>query len=446
MRSSARYLLATSVAAFLIATLALVAGTSRRNAWLKETGETRRAVEESAARLLPATAESAADPQLRAAAAQLAQQPYVTRLWLVDPSGRILLSRNSPGREGESVGDLASDDFAAVLRGAPDAALTGSQRTQLLAMAAQRRDGDHNDVFKPLLRVVRTPSGTDAAFVALCYLVNTAASGVIPLVLAAAAGLVIYWIGLVGWVFIDARARQENAALWAMLVFFTNLVGALAYVLATRPPKKHVVLALIAVLLCAPPVYCQTQAERWNQILTADKPGFNTNPNAFLVEMVKDRKPGTALDVGMGQGRNAIWLAQQGWSVTGFDPADRAVELARQTAQRRGLRLNTEIATEESFDFGENRWDVILLSYVGVHGVTEKVQRALKPGGLVVVEAFHRDAAQGRPVGGGVVFDTGELVKLFPTLRVVRYEEPIATADFGLQRVRVVRYCAERPE
>ena len=446
MRSSARFLLATSVAAFLIATLALVAGNSRRNAWLKETGDTRRAVEESAARLLPATAESAADPQLRAAAAELAQQPYVTRLWLVDPSGRILLSRNSPGREGDSVRDLAPDDFAAVLRGASDAALTGSQRTQLLAMAAQRRDGDHNDVFKPLLRVVHTPSGTDAAFVALCYLVNTAASGMIPLVLAAAAGLVIYWIGLVGWVFIDARARHENAALWAMLVFFTNLVGALAYVLATRPPKKNVVLALIALLLCAPPVYCQTQAERWNQILTADTPTFNTNPNAFLVEMVKDRKPGAALDVGMGQGRNAIWLAQQGWSVTGFDPADKAVELARQTAQRRGLRLNTDIATEESFDFGENRWDVILLSYVGVRGVTEKVERALKPGGLVVVEALHRDAAQGRPVGGGVVFDTGELVKLFPTLRVVRYEEPIATADFGLQRVRVVRYCAEKPE
>jgi hypothetical protein len=240
MRSKARTLLAASVAALLAATLALIAVTSRRNVWLKETGQTRRAVEQSADRLLPTTADSATDPQLRAAAAELAQQPYVARLWLVDPGGRILLSRNSPGREGESVHELAPEDFTAVLRGAPNAALTASQRTQLAAMAAQRRDSDHNDIFKPLLRVVRTPAGTDAAFVALCYLVNPESGGAAPLVLAAAAGLAIYWIGLAGWVFLDARARRENAALWALLVFFTNLVGTLAYLLATRLPEKNV--------------------------------------------------------------------------------------------------------------------------------------------------------------------------------------------------------------
>jgi hypothetical protein len=236
MRSRARFLLAASVAALLIATLALIVAGSRRGGWLKETGQTRRVVEESAARLLPATAESAADPRLRAGVAQLAQQPYVARLWLVDPSGRILLSRNSPGREGESVQALAPDDFAATLRGAPDASFTNSQRTQLLAMAAQRRDGDHNDVFKPLLRVVSTPAGTDAAFIALCYLVSPESSEFTLLVRVAAAGLFIYWIGLAGWVLTDARARRENAALWALLVFFTNLVGALAYMLATRLP------------------------------------------------------------------------------------------------------------------------------------------------------------------------------------------------------------------
>jgi hypothetical protein len=61
---------------------------------------------------------------------------------------------------------------------------------------------------------------------------------------------------------------------------------------------KRINLALAAAFLCAAPVCCQTreqvEVQRWNQILTAEKPGFNTNPNAFLVEMVKDRKPGTA--------------------------------------------------------------------------------------------------------------------------------------------------------
>jgi len=188
------------------------------------------------------------------------------------------------------------------------------------------------------------------------------------------------------------------------------------------------------------------EVERWNQILTADTPLFNTKPNEFLMEIAKGRKPGTALDVGMGQGRNAIWLAQQGWDVTGFDPADRAVALAQETARKLGVRLKTEIKGMENFNFGEARWDMILLSYVGGREMKETFERALKPGGVLVVEGFHRDATNGRSIGGAVVFDTGELPQLFSGLRVVRYEEPLAIADFGPPtKLRVVRYCGERP-
>lgn len=190
----------------------------------------------------------------------------------------------------------------------------------------------------------------------------------------------------------------------------------------------------------------RSEVERWNRILTAEKPHFNTKPNAFLVEIASTRKPGTALDVGMGQGRNSIWLAQQGWDVTGFDPADKAVALALENARKAGVQIKAEVKGMEDFDFGESRWDMIVLSYVGPREMPEVIQRALKPGGVLVVEAFHRDATKGRSIGGGVVFDTGELPALFPHLRVVRYEEPLATADFGLDKVRLVRYCGERPE
>jgi SAM-dependent methyltransferase len=188
------------------------------------------------------------------------------------------------------------------------------------------------------------------------------------------------------------------------------------------------------------------EINRWNRILTAEKPVFNTKPNEFLVEMAKSRKPGTALDVGMGQGRNAIWLAQQGWDVTGFDVAEQAVALAQQTAAKLGVRFHAEVKDMEQFDFGEKRWDLILLSYVSPRRIAEIVQRALKPGGVLIVESFHRDATKGHSLGGGVVFDTGDLPKLYPQLRVVRYEEPIAPADFGNDKMRVVRYCGERPE
>jgi methylase of polypeptide subunit release factors len=80
------------------------------------------------------------------------------------------------------------------------------------------------------------------------------------------------------------------------------------------------------------------EADWWNRSLTAEKPEFNTAPNALLVEVVKDLQPGTALDVGMGEGRNAIYLAQRGWTVTGFDIADRAMEVAKKRANQIGKK------------------------------------------------------------------------------------------------------------
>jgi hypothetical protein len=76
--------------------------------------------------------------------------------------------------------------------------------------------------------------------------------------------------------------------------------------------------------------------------------------------------------------------------------------------------------------------------------MTELVTRSLKPGGIIIVEAFHRDAAKSTPIGPAVVFDSAELPTLFRTLRVVKYEEPMATTDFGQMRARVVRFCAEK--
>ena len=61
---------------------------------------------------------------------------------------------------------------------------------------------------------------------------------------------------------------------------------------------------------------------------------------------------------------------------------------------------------------------------------------------MVIIEAFHRDATRNHPIGGAVVFDTNELLKLFAGLRVVRYEDAAAKVDFGLEDTRVVGLAA----
>lgn len=189
----------------------------------------------------------------------------------------------------------------------------------------------------------------------------------------------------------------------------------------------------------------RAEIERWNRILTAPNPRFNTAPNAFLVAMTKGLKPGRSLDVGMGQGRNTIYLAQQGWDSVGFDPADRAVAAAQEQAKKLGVTITTTVARAEEFDWGEAKWDLIVLSYIGAREYATRVSRALRPGGMVVVEAFHRDATLAGPIGGAVVFDTNELLRLFADFRVIRYEDTAAVGDFGLKDTRVVRLAAVKP-
>ena len=148
----------------------------------------------------------------------------------------------------------------------------------------------------------------------------------------------------------------------------------------------------------------QAQAADYNPIYRGELGAIvSGRPNVLLVESIRSRKPGKALDVGMGQGRNTIYLAQQGWDVTGLDPADEGVRIAKAEAARIGLKIRAEVTTFEEFDFGENQWDLIVLTYEPTKAIAPKVTGALKPGGVVVVEDRHLDVMKmsGRAPTGG---------------------------------------------
>jgi SAM-dependent methyltransferase len=193
--------------------------------------------------------------------------------------------------------------------------------------------------------------------------------------------------------------------------------------------------------------------QRWNYLLTDSLMRtrmLNEKPNELLVETVKNRKPGTALDADMGEGRNAIYLAQHGWQVTGADVAEKALAYAQARATKLGVKLRTEVADMAKYDWGTNQWDLIVLSYAGGRDYADRVKRALKPGGIVVLEAFHMDATKQLEVVGGdyrVFFNTNELPKLYGDagLKIVRYEEPVGTADFTKKQLRLVKMVAQKP-
>ncbi|MEX2263805.1 MAG: class I SAM-dependent methyltransferase [Bryobacteraceae bacterium] len=172
---------------------------------------------------------------------------------------------------------------------------------------------------------------------------------------------------------------------------------------------------------------------------------YNPAPNAFLVQVVRNLRPGRALDVGMGQGRNTIYLAQQGWKVVGLDISDEGIRQAKNQARKLNLNIETVNSRIENFDFGQEQWDLILFCYLDPRPYAQKALAALRPGGAIIVEGFHKRSSKSRLMAGW--FEDNELLKLFPLLRVLHYEDVLAKQDWGFQMIepnRLVRFAAVR--
>lgn len=102
----------------------------------------------------------------------------------------------------------------------------------------------------------------------------------------------------------------------------------------------------------------------FDRIYASDRPTFSQNPSTVLVEAIEGVTPGRALDVAMGQGRNALFLAQRGWTVTGFDISGEGLNVARANAGRAGVALSAQQSTIDDFEYGDAQWDLIALIYV----------------------------------------------------------------------------------
>jgi len=179
----------------------------------------------------------------------------------------------------------------------------------------------------------------------------------------------------------------------------------------------------------------------YDRVYTAQQSEFRLEPTALLVKAVAGLKPGKALDVGMGQGRNALFLAERGWDVTGFDVSAVGLATARDVAAARGLSLRALQMSDEEFDFGTQQWDLIAVLYAIEKRSVFRVKNALKPGGLVVVEGAHREVS-----GGEWEFETNELLRIFDGFTILKYEDVMDSYDWAPEKqLRMVRLVARKP-
>jgi SAM-dependent methyltransferase len=182
-----------------------------------------------------------------------------------------------------------------------------------------------------------------------------------------------------------------------------------------------------------------TDRNWWNDTFVSGR-GFNHEPNQLLVTTIEGVTPGTALDLAMGQGRNALFLASRGWKVLGVDISDEGQRLAREQATKRGLPLETVTANIDEWDFGVDRFDLVTLLYAGDDAKWfAKIKASLRVDGLVVVEGWAQ-AAPDSPIG----FAAGQLSRLFADYTIVRDEVIEDVPDWARDKGTLVRFVARK--
>lgn len=181
-------------------------------------------------------------------------------------------------------------------------------------------------------------------------------------------------------------------------------------------------------------------------VYSSADPTFKTLPNSLLMSAVEGRKPGRALDIAMGQGRNSVFLALRGWDAGGFDVSPRGLKAARLAAEWAGVRIRAELASHERFAMPPEQWDLIAAIYAPVPladaGYAQRLQRSLRKGGILVVESFARPeaAAERTPVD----LEPDPLLEAYRPLRLLRFEDGVAQPDWGPKPVRLIRLVAEK--
>ncbi len=144
-----------------------------------------------------------------------------------------------------------------------------------------------------------------------------------------------------------------------------------------------------------------SELEHWNERFSKPDYHFGTAPNAFLKSQQPLLKPGmTALTVADGEGRNGVWLAEQGLDVHSFDLTPNGIAKARALAAARGVSLRIEQGDIHSWPWPDAAYDVVVAIFIQFSPAPQRakvfagLKQALKPGGLLLLQGYRPEQLQ----------------------------------------------------
>ena len=201
----------------------------------------------------------------------------------------------------------------------------------------------------------------------------------------------------------------------------------------------------------------QDPLNTWNQRFAQDGYLFGEHPNQYLVQQAAHLRPGRALAVADGEGRNGVWLAEQGLTVDAFDFSPVALDKARAMAQARGVQVNGVCSDWQGFDWQPEAWDNVVAIFVQFATPAERTQlfarmhAGLKPGGTLVIQGYGYDQLRYNTGGPGKrehLYDEALLRQAFAGYEVLdlrTYEADLAEGSGHHGRSALVGLTARKP-
>jgi SAM-dependent methyltransferase len=182
--------------------------------------------------------------------------------------------------------------------------------------------------------------------------------------------------------------------------------------------------------------------EHWNRRYSDPKLVWTSEPNRFLVAEVGSLRPGRALDIACGEGRNAVWLAAQGWDVTGVDFSEVGLEKARELARERGVQAQWIAADLNDYTPDTASFDLVIVLYLQVAAsprrtIVRRVAGAVAPGGtflLVAHDASNLERGYGGPQDASVLYSPADVVA------------DLAGAELTVERAETVERPVDTPD
>jgi SAM-dependent methyltransferase len=177
----------------------------------------------------------------------------------------------------------------------------------------------------------------------------------------------------------------------------------------------------------------------WDELYSRDGYAYGTEPNGFLVSVATILQRGPTLCLAAGEGRNAVYLASMGFEVLAIDASAVGLAKANRLAREQGVRLATQQVDLHDFDMGEACFENIVSVFCHVPSrlrrrVHAGVVRALRPGGMFLLEAFRPEQlefASGGPLQLDLLMSREQVEAELQGLEMVRVGRVVRTLSEG---------------